>query len=252
MHHPILLETPCNPISSNELNGEKGQARDFAAHKVGLSPTTYYRAKTILEKGTPELQEEVRTGETSISDAFNKVMTKLNKKPKVPTVSLPKGNFDIIYADPPWRYEVNHLRGSPEDHYETMAIEEICKLPIPSSENAVLFLWATNPLLEDALKVMTSWGFKYKTNLVWVKNHMGVGFWLRGQHELLLIGVKGEVHPPEAANRLSSVLQAEVKKHSEKPEQIYGIIESMFPTCKFLELFARNKREHWEVWGNEV
>lgn len=164
---------------------------------------------------------------------------------------LPEGLFNVIYADPPWRYDVK-LRGTPEDHYQTMTLEDIGELKIPVSEDAVLFLWATNPMLQDALEIMRTWGFQYKTNLVWVKNKMGVGFYFRGQHELLLLGIKGNAHPPEQSNRFPSVVSANVGKHSEKPEEVYGIIEAMYPNSKYLELFARNKRESWEAWGNEV
>jgi N6-adenosine-specific RNA methylase IME4 len=130
--------------------------------------------------------------------------------------------------------------------------QEICELQIPTSENAVLFLWATNPLLEDALQVMKAWGFQYKTNIVWVKDKFGIGFYVRGQHELLLIGTKGNVHPPEESNRFSSVVNADVKEHSEKPEEIYNLIEAMYPDKTYLELFARKQRLKWKSWGNEV
>jgi len=176
-------------------------------------------------------------------------------EPATPSKNLPMpmGNFEIIYADPPWRYDVNHLRGSPEEHYPTMTTDKICSLKVPVSENAVLFLWATNPMLEDALQVMKSWGFQYKTNMVWTKNKMGVGFWFRGQHELLLVGTKGNVSAPEQANRFSSVLMAPVREHSQKPDEVYQIIEKMFPNVKLrLELFARNQREGWQSWGNEI
>jgi ParB/RepB/Spo0J family partition protein len=165
---------------------------------------------------------------------------------------LPEGTFNIIYADPPWKYDVDYLRCSPDEHYQTMSVDEICKINVPSSDNAVLFLWATNPMLEDALKVMEAWGFKYKTNMVWVKDKYGVGFYFRGQHELLLVGVKGDAHPPAESNRFSSVLHAPVQKHSEKPIEVYEIIEKMYPKSRYLELFARKKREGWEVSGNEV
>ena len=163
---------------------------------------------------------------------------------------LPEGVFNVIYADPPWKYNVQHLRGTPE--YPTMNVEKICGLQVPTSEDAVLFLWATNPMLEDALEVMRAWGFRYKTNLVWVKNKFGTGFYVRGQHELLLIGVKGNTHGPEESNRPPSVLNAPVRNHSQKPNEVYEIIEQMYPNSKFLELFARDKREDWESWGNEV
>jgi len=107
-------------------------------------------------------------------------------------------------------------------------------------------------MLEEALEVMKAWGFQYKTNLVWVKDRFGLGFFVRGQHELLLVGVKGSVHPPGESNRFSSVLKVPVKKHSEKPEEVYGLIENMYPNARKIELFARKIREGWEAWGLEV
>lgn len=164
---------------------------------------------------------------------------------------LPQGVFNVIYADPPWTY-YKRLRGSPEKHYPTLSTEEICNLEVPSAEDAILFLWATNPLLEDALEVMKAWGFTYKTNFVWIKDKMGTGTYVRGQHELLLIGVKGIIQPPLEPNRQSSVILAPRKKHSEKPIGFYEIIETMYPTGKYLELFARQTRKGWTSWGNEI
>jgi len=165
---------------------------------------------------------------------------------------LPEGKYDLIYADPPWRYRVKHLRGNPEKYYPSMATDEICALEVPVAEDAVLFLWTTNAHLEDALNVMKAWGFDYKTNIAWVKDKFGTGFYVRGQHELLLIGIKGDTHPPEQPNRPPSILNASVREHSQKPEEAYEIMERMYPNSRFLELFARNGREGWETWGNEV
>lgn len=167
---------------------------------------------------------------------------------------LPDGVFDVILADPPWEYEFSLSdRGDPESHYSTMPLEKICALNVPSAEDAVLFLWATNPKLEEALKVMESWGFGYRTNLCWVKDKIGTGYYVRGQHELLLIGKKGRMSVPAEADRPPSVLISAVREHSQKPEEVYAIIEKMFPDRKYLELFARgNKRGNWVVWGNEV
>lgn len=85
-----------------------------------------------------------------------------------------------------------------------------------------------------------------------MKDKFGTGFYFRGQHELLLFGVKGDIHPPEESSRLPSILHAPVRGHSEKPEEVYYIIEKMYPNRRYLELFARKKREGWEAWGNEV
>lgn len=168
-----------------------------------------------------------------------------------PSPSMPTHHFDVVYADPPWRYNVR-LRGTPEDHYSTMPLDELKKLEPPTTEDAVLFLWATNPMLQDALDLMESWGFKYKTNVAWVKNRITTGFYVRGQHELLLIGVKGKVHPPHQSNRKPSVIHAPSSKHSKKPEEAYQLIETMYPELSKIELFARKTREGWESWGDEI
>jgi N6-adenosine-specific RNA methylase IME4 len=163
---------------------------------------------------------------------------------------MPTGDFDVILADPPWQYEFSISdRGDPENQYDTMTVDEIVNLSIPSSEHAVLFLWATNPKLPEALGVMNRWGFVYRTNMVWNKKEIGTGYYVRGQHELLLIGVKGDTHPPEENARPPSVLEVSRRGHSQKPDEIYGIIEHMYPNSKRLELFARNSRDGWTSWG---
>jgi N6-adenosine-specific RNA methylase IME4 len=116
----------------------------------------------------------------------------------------------------------------------------------------VLFLWAPAPLLTDALSVMTAWGFEYVTNMVWVKDKIGVGHWVRNRHELLLIGRRGEFPTPEPANRPSSVIEAPRREHSRKPDEAYEIIEAMYPELPKIELFARHARPNWSAWGNEI
>ena len=175
--------------------------------------------------------------------------SKSNKK--AGTTALPKGKFDIIYADPPWQYEYN-LRGTPENHYPTMKLEEICKLKIPVAKNAILFLWATAPKIEEALQVMESWKFDYKTNMVWVKDKIGLGHYFRGQHELLFLGEKGDMPCPGEADRHSSVVSFPRLEHSEKPPVVYEIIERMYPNRGYLELFATTERKGWESWGLEI
>jgi len=172
---------------------------------------------------------------------------KNNNKP------LPEGKYEVILADPPWKYDFSKdSTDSIECHYPTMILEEIKNLKVPSADNAVLFLWATAPKLKEALEVMESWGFKYKTCAVWDKEWIGMGYWFRGQHELLLVGIKGKFSPPPEKRRFSSVIREKRREHSRKPEKVYEIIEAMFPQNTKLELFARNKREGWEAWGNEI
>ena len=163
--------------------------------------------------------------------------------------------YPIIYADPPWRYE--HVKTSSraiENQYPTMALEDICGLDVPqiASNDCTLFLWATNPKLEEAMQVIEAWGFTYRTNITWVKNQIGMGYYVRGQHELLLIAARGSMPVPETANRPPSYLKSDRLGHSEKPNSFYKLIETMYPEYDKIELFSRNQRQGWDSWGNEA
>ena len=166
---------------------------------------------------------------------------------------LPAGKYAVIYADPPWQYDNSGFDEAADNQYPTMPLDEICAIPVfdLSDDATVIFMWATNPLLPEALQVLTSWGFKYKTNMAWIKDKgRGKGWYLKSKHELLLIGVKDNTpHPQE---RPDSCFEADRgSTHSKKPMLAYEIIESMYPGNK-IELFARNTREGWDCWGNEV
>lgn len=144
-----------------------------------------------------------------------------------------------------------------DNHYPTLGTNFICAIPVEEScaaNDAVLFLWATAPMLKDALLVMLNWGFEYKSHLVWNKQRKGLGYWFRNQHELLLVGTRGEVKCPAPDKRWPSLFTDEARlPHSMKPAVVYQLIESYFPTLPKIELFARGKpREGWEAWGNEV
>lgn len=233
-----------DPLGSFE---HKGKARDLTAKKSGLSPTTYYRAKVVLDEASEELKQKCRKGKISINAAHIQVK-RAKKHAEAP--ELPSGKFDVIYADPPWRYDFC-LEGNPEEHYPEMSDEDICSLQVPSADNAILFLWATNPKIELALKVTKAWGFRYITNIVWVKNTKGLGYYTLAQHELLFICKKGDMPPPQAENRIPSVVFDKRENHSKKPTQFYDIIERMYPNRTYLELFSRREWDGWTSWGNQ-
>lgn len=171
--------------------------------------------------------------------------------------------YEIIYADPPWRYDFSKDgKDKIENHYPTMSADDICNIKIESSDNAVLYLWTTAPKLLEGLKVMVAWGFNYKTNAIWDKGYVGMGYWFRGQHELLLVGTKGKFSPPKDIERISSVLHSKKERHSAKPTIIRELISKWYPDKTKLEMFARpderidlwnkNTFDGWDVWGNEV
>ena len=170
---------------------------------------------------------------------------------------LPTGKYSVILADCPWAFKTHSDAGkdrSPEAHYPTMSLEDIMDLPVGdlAESNSVLFMWATVPMLPEALATMSVWGFTYKSHFCWVKDRLGLGYWCRNQHELLLIGTRGQVIAPAPGSQFPSVISAPVGRHSEKPEDFYRIIESYFPTVSRIELFARNGRENWYSWGNQA
>lgn len=162
--------------------------------------------------------------------------------------------FPVLYADPPWQYEHVETTDSRaiENQYTTMTAAELGELAVPVAEHAVLFLWATNPKLPEALSVMQAWGFGYRTNMVWVKDRIGMGYYVRGQHELLLIGKRGELPVPAPSDRPASVIQAPRTEHSAKPELVYDLIERMYPGLAKVELFARQARPGWAAWGHQA
>ncbi len=171
------------------------------------------------------------------------------------------GLANVIYADPPWQYSNSGFLGSAEEHYPTMPTDDICAMTIGDAvaEDAALFLWVTNPLLDDGKRVMAAWGFDYKTNFAWVKEEAlygKLGFYNYSRHELMLLGIRGSFLP-EVENELpQSVIEAATTDHSRKPPCVYELIEQMYPSSikTSLEIFCRGAgRAGWmRPFGNEV
>jgi N6-adenosine-specific RNA methylase IME4 len=180
----------------------------------------------------------------------NEILANHSAKRSAP---IPDGKYQVIYADPPWMYENSGFSESAESQYPTMPLVDICKIPVfEMSENtSVLFIWATNPLLQEGLAVLKAWGFEYKTNIAWVKDRgRGKGWFLKSRHELLLIGTRKQTpHPAIRPDSAQEFDRGNV--HSRKPFEFYELIESMYPEGNKIELFARNSRPGWASWGNE-
>lgn len=158
--------------------------------------------------------------------------------------------FGCIYADPPWQYQNQGTRGSTNNHYRTMSVEEIAALPIAqlAAEESHLHLWATNAFLFDTQQIFDAWGFTFKSSFVWVKTQIGMGNYWRNAHEFLLLGVRGDL---TARNHdMGSWVQAPRTEHSEKPDRIRYMIERLSPG-PYLELFGRHDVEGWTTFGNE-
>jgi len=173
--------------------------------------------------------------------------------------------YGIIYMDPPWDYKTQSILDTREkyngvsnskDHYPTMSQSELKKLPINDmmEENALLFMWATGPLLKKAIRLGTSWGLDYATiGFVWDKQQINPGFYTMSQVELCLIFKKGVIPTPRGSRNVRQFISQERREHSRKPDEVRRRIDEMFPDLKKLEMFARAMPDNdWDAYGNEV
>ena len=173
-----------------------------------------------------------------------------------------ENKYDIIYADPPWRYD-NPKNNDPAMGgitYPTMSLEDICNMPIHNiaSKNCILFLWATMPKLREALEVIKAWGFNYKTcAFCWVKQnpsgngiYSGLGHWTNGNAELCLLATKGA--PKRVSKNVKQIVLAPRGRHSAKPPEVRNRIVQLIGDISRIELFAREEPEGWDCFGNEI
>ena len=181
------------------------------------------------------------------------------------TACLAGRKFRTILADPPWQFENRTGKMAPEHRrlarYATMSLADVCALPVAQAaeEPANLYLWVPNALLPQGLQVMQSWGFSYKSNIIWYKvrkdggpDRRGVGFYFRNVTEVLLFGVRGRNARTLAPGRSQeNIISSRKREHSRKPDEQYDLIERCSPAAR-LELFARGPREGWTVWGNQA
>lgn len=171
----------------------------------------------------------------------------------------PEGGFQIIYADPPWSYADRGCSGAAEAHYSTMKFADIAALPVADicAPDAVLFLWATFPKIDEALALIPRWGFTYKTiAFSWLKVYpsgkpfFGLGRWTRGNVEPCLLAVRGK--PRRVSASVSQVVVHEVTRHSEKPPVVREKIVELMGDTPRIELFARSAAPGWRAWGAEA
>jgi N6-adenosine-specific RNA methylase IME4/ParB-like chromosome segregation protein Spo0J len=236
---------------------ERGAVSVSAAADVATLPVQEQRE--IVARGEGEIlraAQDIRARKAEIrrAERIERLAATCNQSTPFPS----DRRYAVLYADPPWRFNVYNeecgIERAAGNHYSTMPLDEICALPILSlaSPDAALFMWTTVPHLRESFDVLVAWGFEYKTNIVWVKDKIGLGYFVRNQHELLLVATRGDMPSPSPANRPPSVISAPRREHSRKPDEAYELIERMYPELPKIELFARHARPGWAAWGNEV
>jgi len=249
---PILLET-----SSNKIKTEPTANRKDIAKSAKVSEWKVRKAIEV-KKSSPALAAKITSGEVTLADAVREIKKdkyeeRVKEAAEKPRPIVQAGPFDLILSDPPWQYDFAKTSNQNiENHYKTATVDEIKTHSPNSAKDCVLLLWATAPKLLEALDVMKAWGFEYKTHAIWDKQKIGMGYWFRGQHELLLVGTKGKSSPPAETARVSSIFSEPRGKHSVKPRCVYEWIEKSFPGLSKLEMYCRSPRDGWASWGNEV
>jgi len=234
--------------------------------KVDKGEVSLNVAQDIAELPKEQQKEIVAKGEKEILQAAKEIRSaraEAKRKERIEKiVEISQGNealdiskkYPVILCDPPWRYDYAETENRAiENQYPTMALEEICALPVAdiAHDDSIVFMWTTSPKLEESFKVMAAWGFTYRTCAVWDKELIGMGYYFRQQHELLLVGTKGNLPTPAPSERVSSVIREKRGEHSAKPNVMYEIIESMYQDFSKIELFCRSPRKGWDVWGNQ-
>lgn len=178
-------------------------------------------------------------------------------------MSTKNKKYKIIYADPAWSYQNGTVpQGGVQAQYSTMTLQDIKNLPVKNlaEDNCVLFLWVTFPMLQEGIEVIKAWGFKYKTlGFSWIKTNpkngkpfFGVGYYAKSNCEVCLMATRGKVHPMVISNKVSSVVITPRREHSRKPHEVREKILELFGDLPRVELFAREKIEGWDSWGNEI
>lgn len=225
----------------------------------------------LLDVGNSKKNGQIITGYSIYSKAVAE-RTKQNTLSEI-YPALPKETFDIIYADPPWHYggklQFDKSSKSKEEldlskkifissasfKYPTLKTSELKELPVKkiAKDNCVLFMWATNPHLDQAIDLGKAWGFDYKTvAFVWNKMVHNPGQYTLSYCELCLLFKRGKIPSPRGARNMKQLVEEPRGEHSEKPDEVLKRIEKMFPTQKRIELFARRRAQGWSNWGLDL
>jgi N6-adenosine-specific RNA methylase IME4 len=235
------------------LSGKIDSPNKGVEHSSGGNPPTSQLSGTEAAKAVERTETKDERSQTKKNSRELREVELGEKQ-----AELPAKKYGVIYADPEWRFEVysrdTGMDRAADNHYPTSGTDAICARPVAdiAADDCALFLWATVPMLPDALRVMAAWGFDYKSHCIWAKDRIGTGYWFRNQHELLLVGTRGKIPAPAMGTQVASLFDAPVGKHSAKPVHFYELIESYFPTLPKIELNARAARLGWDAWGYEA
>jgi N6-adenosine-specific RNA methylase IME4 len=236
--------------------------REQIAKAAGVSTGQIGMAEQVKKKA-PELWEKAKQGEVSISGAYKEIKKEEKKAERAAMIEdqkkaiesgemkLPEGVFEVIAMDPPWNYgrEYDPDSSRVANPYPEMTQAQLLDLQPPFADDCVLFLWTTHAFIFDAKELLEKWGFTYKATMVWDKEKIGMGAWLRMQCEFCLVGIKGK--PIWNNTTWRDIIREPRREHSRKPDAFYEMVESI-TVGRRLEFFSREQRSGWSVYGNDI
>ena len=271
--HAALVKNGRTPLEQNNQSADDykdakdGKPKVDKAKPKGLTDLTREakKAEAIRKRQVRVDRQEVKAAKKAEENRRRKAerTAKARGEPIPPpaTPELPDEVYQVLLADPPWRYEdppMGVTNRSIENHYDTMPLAELVKLPVSelAADDAVMFMWSTAPNLPAAMTLLEAWGFKYRTQMIWRKSKVAMGHYVRNQHEIILIGKRGEPVMPLEKDRPPSVFDAPTRQHSQKPDITLQIIERMYPHYSRIYLFPgeplpRAHRGKWATWGKD-
>jgi N6-adenosine-specific RNA methylase IME4 len=249
-----------NPQPLPNLAKPALHTREELAKAAKVSNGNMQKIELISKHADEDTKAKLRRGDTTIHRVANDIKRIEKREEHAKKVALAKSSPPkvtetpgIVLADPPWRYEhCEAVTREIENQYSTAPLAEIFLHSPKTLGDCILFLWATAPKLDESLQVMKAWGFSYRSCAVWDKEVIGMGYWWRIQHELLLVGIKGNPGCTPESERISSMFKSPRGKHSQKPECIFEWIERAFPLIPKHEMYQRIPRKGWSGSGNEV
>jgi N6-adenosine-specific RNA methylase IME4 len=238
--------------------------RDTTLSKEGITKEESVQARNILHNPNEVqdiIQEIIDSGKSIVTPSL--VNTRLKKikrdieiqeqvkQIETENITKPTGLYDVVVVDPPWNYgrEYDPESSRVANPYPEMNIDEIKSIELPTKDDCILFLWTTHMFLPHAFNILKDWGFDYKATMVWDKEKIGMGYWLRMQCEFCLVGIKGK---PIWTNTTERDIIREVRReHSRKPDSFYKLVEKITIGNR-LDYFSREQRVNWDNFGNDT
>ena len=256
------------PLSTID-NEPKHNTQKIIANELGWSTGKVAMADVVFKKATPEIEEKVLKNEITINQAYKEIKKEEKKEERINIIKEQiediesgkvtelKGLYNVISIDPAWNYEGENKNITSYDAngrrvanpYPEMSTQEIKDIKLPLLNDSVVFLWTTHKFLPDAFDILKNWNLNYKATLVWNKEKIGMGAWFRMQCEFCLVGIKGKPYWDNTTYR--DIINEPRRQHSRKPDAFFDMVDKITLGRK-LEYFSREKREGWDVFGNDV